>query len=117
MLEQNKKIIQKIIELKKIDILELLRYGLEHKFIDSEFCSTIAIVLLSQNIIIDNTYVLELASLMHTQYENHYERVQALIAEATQKQDNSYSERQQLYNKIWFYLFQLNNLLILEIVQ
>ncbi len=111
MLEHNNKIIQKIIELKKTDILELLRYGLEHEFIDGEFCSSVVIELLSKNIITDNPYALDIASLIRTKYENQYEKTQLLIVEATKKTDVTYNERKQLYNKIWFYIFQLNDLL------
>lgn len=117
MLEHNNKIIHKIIELKKIDILEFLRYGLEHEFIDGEFCSAVAIELMNKNSITDNPYVLELASLMRTEYENQYEKAQVIIIEATKKTDVTYNERKQLYNKIWFYVFQLNDLLKSGIVE
>lgn len=114
MLEHNNKIIQKIIELRKIDILEFLRYGLEHEFIDGEFCSATALELMSKNSI--NDTILELASLIRNKYENQYEKAYAIIIEATKKTDVTYNERKQLYNKIWFFVFQLNNLLKLGIV-
>lgn len=83
MLEHNNKIIQKIIELKKIDIRELLRYGLEHEFIDGEFCSAIALELMSKNI--SNDTIVELASLIRNKYENQYEKAYAIMNEATKK--------------------------------
>ena len=117
MLEKNEQIIQKIIELKNIDFFELLRYGLNHQFIDGELCSGVALKLISENIITDNPYLLELASLVRNDYENQFEKAQVIILEATKKGDGAFEGKKQLYNKVWFYLFQLNDLLTLNIVQ
>lgn len=117
MLEINKKIIQKTIELKNIDILELLRYGLDHTFIDDVFCSAIAMELMNQGCVTDCPHILNLASLVSNKYENQYERAQAIIIEATKKSNDAFEGKKQLYNKIWFYLFQLNDLLKLDVVQ
>lgn len=116
MLISNTRVIQKIIELKNIDFLELLKYGLEHTFISDAFCSSFAIELMNQKILTNNPTIIELASLIQSSYENQYEKAQSIITEATKKTSREYENRRQLYNKIWFYLFQVDNFIKLNIM-
>ena len=100
-MENTKCLIQKIIELKNVNIWHVLYYAYQRTLIDNEFLIDYAIELLSQNKTNDPKIV-ELAGLLDSETQQAEKIFEIFVAEKD-KEKILYTESP-AYNKIWFYL-------------
>ena len=101
MTEKNKNcLIQKILNLKNIDLWKVIYFGYERNLIDTSFIVDFAIEYLAQSVEPADQLTLEIASLL----KNQYDQVPRLFEKHVQNRDAVITTDGQKYNKIWFYL-------------
>ena len=113
LMDNHGELIQKILELKNVNVWSVIYYGLNRVLISKEFCIRFAETCLAKKEHIDNPLAMELGNLMDYEYDKVYELLDSL----TQDKESIMIENNQLYNKLWFYLSLAADLKKLDIVK
>lgn len=93
-------VIQKIFDLKNVNFVELIFFGMARGFIDNDFVVDFAMKALEYERLAQKTLWLEIAGLL----KNEYDQAPTLIEQAIKNKQNVLTEQSSLYNRIWFYL-------------
>jgi hypothetical protein len=102
-MENKEALIKKMLDLKNIDFIALLYYGLHRELINDSFCVDFAMKALGDQVL-TTPLIVDLASIL-TQEEITRDLLPSkLIEESVKNKDEILIEKGQFYNKIWFYL-------------